>query len=692
MGKKPEFTKAQKDEILKQGLEFWEAAERVQGPLFDMVNEFERLARCLLPQELEDAYALYSDRSALVPPDIHNNLNSLRSIIRGSLFRKKPYFKLGIRGRPTLRDERTRKAESTLQGIMDEENDGIGFPAEADKAIYQALYAGITTVFTRWVKRWERVPRRDPNTLKLVIGENGKPIYDMELIAEYPETISLDIRRTRIDPSAAERKDIRIVGYHSIAQFSELVKFNQNPQSHYDFDEEKLEASTFQAAKYFEYVKSESEANPKKGEVNDRFGDRVIENQSIRGQFRVTGKRGKKEFRDLIVEIGNRTVLLAVKENDLPIPGWELFDFPAVDEQYGRLYAMGTVEPGRDTFIEQFVKLNQSMDSANREVYATYVGDAAACANLPEMIDSSNDQILKVDVMGAGLNSYRDALGVLERPRLGQDTFAHSLSLGRTLQQTMLLSDYTQNKDPVGGAETATGVVELVSAGQSLTDHLMEKLADTYFRPVAQKKLILWNFFNADKEHVIYDQDGQPVVVKPGEINFPYHLSLETTISQTTAAMVRRMVEIYPVVANDPFYDPLVVRKTLNEMLELPNQDSLLLNDDYQRMLVERENMAIEALSVLQQDGKVGEDVEVPVHPFDPHQKHLEGHVEANIDSPIMQRHQEGHQQFVEQQNEALGNTKDRGGNAGNLSQPDAASMKGTGGATGAYTPSAGRA
>jgi len=692
MAKKSEFSKAQKEEILKQSQEFWESAERVQQPQFDMVNELERLARCLLPQELEDAFAQYPDRSALVPPDIYNNLRSLRARLRTGLFRKKPYFKLGIRGKSTVRDERVQKAESILQGIMDEENDGIGFPAQADKAIYQALYAGITTVVTRWTKRWERVVQRNED-LTLQLDEDGNPIYKQELIAEYPETLSLDIRRTRIDPSAAERKDIRIVGYHSIAQFSELVDLKNNPATHYDFDEEELEGTTFQATKYFEYVKSESEANPQKGDENDRFGDKVIENQSFRGIFRVTNSKGKKEARDLIVEVGNRSVLLALKENDLPIPGWELFDFPAVDEQYGRLYAMGVVEPARDSFIEEFVKQNQSMDSANREVYATYIGDAAACANLPEIVETSNDQILKVDVMGAGLTDVSQALRVLERPRLGQDTFSHALTLGRTVQQTMGLSDYTQNTNPAGGAETATGVVELVGASESLDELMIEKLGDTYFRPITWKKLILWNFFNAEKEHVVFDQNGQKVNIAPGEINFPYHLSLETGVSQTTTAQSRRMVEVFPVIKDDPFYDALEVRKTLNDMLELPNKNSLLRNEEYERMVVERENMAIEALSILQQGGQIPEDVDVPVHPFDNQQRHLEGHINAGIDGPLMQRHIEGHQAIIEQQNEALGNTKDRGGNAGNLAQPEAASMRGGGpGATGAFTPSAGRA
>ena len=684
------FTKKEKDLILKQSQEFWDAAELVQQQVFDDINDHERMAMVMLPEELANVYDAYPDRSSLVPPDIYNNINSLRAKFR-AIFKKKPYFKLSHHGNPGLRDDTIKKAEILLQSIEDKEADGKGFPTEADKAIYQTLIAGITTVFTRWTQKFERVARRDEESLQLELDKFGSPIYDMIAIDSYPETISLDFRRTRIDPSAAERKDIRIVGYHSISQLSELISLKNNPNSFYDFDEKELRESSFQSTEYFQYVKAETDRYPLKGLVNQQFGGKIIERQSIRGLYQLPGKNGAMEFLDLIVEIGNRTVMLGVKQNDLPIPGWELFDFPAIDEKHGRMYTPGVVEPGKDQFIEQFIKSNQSLDAANRNVYRTYVGDASACQNLPDYIENSNDQLIKIDVSGAGLNNWQEAFGALPSSELGQDSFAHAEAISRKLQQTMFLSDYTQNSTPLGAPESATGVVELVRSGDNLTDQLMEKLNDTYFRPVAIKKLILWNFFNAEKEHTIFSQDGTQFNVAPGELLLPYQMSLETSTSTTTSSMARRFVEVFPVIKDDPMYDSIVVRETLNELLDLPNKQTLLVNEEFEQMIVERENMAIKAIALLQANGQA-EGATVPVHPLDKHRRHLEGHIGTEDNSPIMQQHIQAHQQAIEQQNQALGNTKDMGGNAGNEANPEAASRNPRGsGATGNFTPSESR-
>lgn len=691
MPAKKQFGKKQKEEILKQANAFWDYATNEMGPLFAKVNQYERMARCLLPEELEARLADYPDRSALVPPDIHNNLISLRAELRKAVFGRKPYMHVSIVGKPNLRNEAVQKAEQQLQAISDMEAEGRGFESEADKAFYQALYAGITAVFTQWTQRYERVVVRHPDTLQIITDpESGAPIFQMKEVSAYPETISLDIRRTRIDPGAAEAKDIRIVGYHSLKQLSELIALKKNPNTHYDFVEKELRDSTFQRGKYFEFDKSEAETYSQKGRENTDFGDKIVEVRSIRGQFRF-GKNGT-EVRDLIVEIGNGTVLMAVKENDLPISGWDLFDYPAVDEQHGRMYPMGVVEPACDTFVEEFLKKNQSLDSANRNVYATYIGDASACQTMPDTIEASDDHLHKIDLTASGLTDVRQAISALERPELGQDTFGHSQALSREVQQTMRRSDYLQGIDPQT-SETATAVERLVAGGQNLTNHLIDKLTDTFLRPVAIKKLILWNFFNAEDEHTIHRADGTRQVIAPGEINLPFNVTVETNIAATHPSAVRRMVEAYPTIANDPYYDAMEVRKTFNEMLNLPNKERLLIVPDYMENLIEREHIAL--LYGLEQ----------PVHELDNHNMHVQQHIEradflrqlppeqlGKMDVGNLEAHIEQHLQFIQKQNEALGNTREMGGNTGTLSQPDMARMKqSAGGQTGRYTPSEGR-
>ena len=680
-----EFTKDEKENILSQAIQFWNKATLAQENFFNLVNEMERLARGLLPEDLEAVYDEYNDRSALVPPDIYNNLASNRAFIRNALFKRKPFFHLAIRGKPGLRDDRIEKAEEVVQGILDAQDEGRGYQTVADKFIDQALSSGFTATYLQWTKDLERELVRDEFG-QPVIDKNGRPVFREVVVAEYPEVKPTDIRRVRIDPSATGRKDIRIVGYQHLMTLSEALKKNKSNapgNDHWKFDEQELRNSDFQHIKFFEYVKSESEMYPDKGERNEAFADEQVEAWSIRGLFRFPESGGNYTVRDLVVEVGNRTILMAVKHNDLPLRGWELFDYPSIDEKHGRLYTMGLIEPARDTFIEQFIKHNQSLDSANRNVYNTYIGDTAACENLPLYIEAANDQIIPIDTMAAGLGDVSQALRVLERPILGQDTFAHGQILEKKTQITMKLSDFTAGAT-AQNQETATGVSALVSSGRSLTEHIIEKLTDTAFRPHIRKMMILWNFFKGDQDQEIFSRKSPiPIQIQAGELNLPFLASVDTNIALTEPSMVRRFVETLPLMLQDPFIDGRVLRETMVEILDLPNKDTLLIDNDHLQAIIQRENAALLA----------DPPIALNIHPADKHQQHFEGHTEAASlpagSTPEMDEHINAHAQIIQKQQQALGNTKELGGGTGNLTQPDAAASRPSrGGATGRFTAS----
>jgi len=690
--KKSQFSSREKEEILKQAQQFWNKATRAQEPFFELVNEMERLSRCLLPEGLQDEYDKYGDRSSLVPPDIHNNLASNRAFIRLAMFKKKPYFRLFIKGKQHVRGQVIDKAEQILQAILDSHDEGKGYDAVADKFINQALQCGLTATYTKWQREYERIVNRRPDG-NWDLDENGQPQFRLKLVAQYPEVIPLDIRRTRIDPAADNRRNIRIAGYQGLEGRSELIRRQKSslPQfNHYDFKVDDLLRSTFQRSKYFEYVPSESTKYPEKTTYNDTFGDEVVETWSIRGLFRFKRKDDTYDVKDLIVEVGNRDVLLAVKENDLPLAGWELFDYPSIDEEHGRLFTMGLIEPARDSFIEEFIKKNQAIDAANRNVYLTYLGDAAAVEGLPAYVEAAKDQIIKLDMQASGQMDVKQALSVLDRPQLGQDVFQHSQVLSREVQQTMKLSSYRQGIDPAS-ADTATAVAELVSGGEVLTDHVIKKLTDTAFRPHVLKIMRLWNFFVGHKKSQVYMPDiEQEVDIEPMELDLPWQMTAETNLSATFPAMVRRFVEMYPNWRLDPIINDHELVRTALDMLDIPNRDRLLVSKEHQKLIADRESIAL------------AYGIELPVHPLDPHDIHLESHM-AQIEflqknpnpamtTDVLVEHSQAHQIEIQKRNTALGNTKEMGGNAGNFNQPDSASIKSTGqGKTGGYMPQEGR-
>jgi hypothetical protein len=690
------FTKQEQDAILSQSRQFWERSTESMRSFLALTNENERMARLLLPSDLEAVYQEYEDRSSLVPPDNYNNINSHRANFRKALFAKKPYHRVYIAGMPGVRNEPVIKAEHVLQGTYDRAGGGTGFPAEADKVHYQALYNGLSCCFTKWTQEFHRTAVRNEQTGEPVLDDNGDFQFEYKLISEYPETIFVDIRRVRIPQTVVEWRDRRMVGVQSLAQYSELLEKKRNEASAYEFDENALKNSTFQRDKYFEYVKDESDKVSEKGSDQEQFTDKPIEVWSIRGLYRFIQPDGSWRFRDLIVEIGNQSILMAAKANDLPIEGWNLFEFPRIDVQGERLFPMGLMEAGRDLFVEGFIKRNQSLDATNRGIYTNYIGDSGACANLPKYIENNNDQLLLLDMGASNLTNVGAALQPLVRPNIGVDPFQHSQFLSRELQQTHRLSDYMQGVNPES-SETATGVMNLVAGGANLTDFMVEQLADTFYRPVARKHLILWNFFNGYKQNSVYGPDGRKYDIGPGEIDLPFNVVVEVKTGQTNQAQVRRFVETLPLLMNNPYLDQRVLIETLIELEELPNSERLIPPDDYLKIQIDRENLAL------------GSGVEQPVHPMDNHGLHIEGHTEyldyvsqsqdqamasaAGIRTDMVEAHIMEHQQFMEQMSGSLGNTKELGGNAGNLGNAQSASMKGSaGGKTGAYLAREGRA
>ena len=686
LGKIKGFTEKQKEEILHQSKDFWDTATTHMAPQFALVDERERLARGKLPQDLENAYSAFKDRSALVPPDIYNNMNSLRAHFRRSLFSKTPYLKLSHPSNPLLRDGAITKAELTLQGMNDKAEDGVGLPSQADRVFYQAAYAGLSCVFTKWTKEIAKKAVRNKQG-QLQLDENGEVLFRNEVVAQYAEDIPLDIRRVRWNQNAAETKDIRTVGYHSLSTLSDLLVLNRTRHNHYEFNEKDLRESSFTRSKYFEHGPENPDAE---NTSNDKgFSDDMVEVQSIRGLFRFEDSKGVR-YQDLIVEIGNRTIVLGLKKNDLPISGWDLFSWPSIIKESGRIWAMGIVEPATDTFVEMFVKRNQSIDGTNRDIHLKVLADSSAAEDIPEIMEHNDDQIIFINASAAGLSSVNSGMQYMNRPGTSSDPFNQATVLSQEIQQTMKLSDYLQGKDP-SRQETATAVAAVVSGGQSLTTHMMDGIADTYLRPTSKKKLILWNFFMGDQERKIF-MGGETLSVQPGEIDLPYNVAIETSLAATNPAAARRLVEVLPTIMNDPFYDGQVVRETLNEILDLPNKERLLVDPTKLERTIQNESIAL------------GYGIAQEVDPNDNHIGHNEGHEEyrqfiikqkqrqdvsqeeavkiEELGLDVLEEHmgliesnESSHNFYIEQQQQAIGNTKELGGNTGSLVQPDGASQ-----------------
>lgn len=663
------FTDQEKDQIKSQAIEFWDNSSESQNVFFKNVNTWERAWRAMLPEDLETAYAAKPDRAALAPPDFYININSLRASLKSLLFGSKPYATLTKEGQPNLRDEEVIKAEQVLQSMLDIQNNGRGHPSEASKIILQALYAGVSGCFTNWKTVTKPVPVRGPDG-QVLLGEDGYTVYQNQVVAEYAETVGIDIRRLRVDPSADKRENIRIMGYQALSKVSELIKLNRIPDNGFDFDEKELLTSSFTREQYYEYIKEEV-ANQSQDD-GQTYSDKNTEIWHIRGLFRFDNDDGSVDFRDLIVTIGNRHLLLQVQENALPIPGWELFDLPAVDQELSRLFTMGVVEPAFDLWIEKFIKRNQSLDESSRRTYQKYIGDKSACQELGDNIENEDGIILQVDLASSNSTSVHEVLQPLPEPRTGHDTFTQADALSGDIQRTMRVNDYLGGQDPQR-KETATGVSALVSGGATQLSDMAEHIRDTFLAPIYRKQLVLWQFFKGGRDQEVVDGQGQQLRVRANELKSFYNVDIDIATALDKPEMMRRMVEVFPVIKDDPFYKPHVVRQTMNRILKLPNAEQILLPDEQLQTKIDNENISL-AAGVVQQ-----------VSSHDIHGKHLEGHMaffeqaqpEGDIaDEELFEQHVQEHQQYIEQAQGGLGNSKDLGGNSGQQITPGFGAIK----------------
>jgi hypothetical protein len=651
MAKKSYFTEQEIEEIRRQSMQFWDESTQQMSGFFGMITDCDRMYHVKLPKELEAQYDKKPDRSCLVPPDIHNNIRSVRAQIQDLIFGTKPYATVNKVGQPNLRDGQTDKAEVLLSALIDMS----GFKKEADMVNQQTFIGGIGCAATVWHDHYGRTVIRDEADMP-VLDKNGALTWKVSKITSYPKMIGIGIRRVRIDPKAATKDDIRIIGYHVKESFSDLMIWKDDPDSSINFDEEKLKQSAFPHQKYYEFV---TEETPLKNKPDKSvYGDDPVEIIEIRGNYKLRGK-----LLDLIVKIANRQIVIEARPNNLPVAGWKVFDFSSCDAEIDTIFTMGLVEPSTDLFLEMAIKRNQAIDAINRQTYDMYIGDSMATADLPDQIEYVGGRILKVNLAACGSENVTSIFAPLPRVANPIDAFMQAESLKPEIQQTMRRNDFTQGSEP-GRKETATAVNALESGGFRDMKQLVGFLTESYMFKVWEKYLIYWDFFRGGEEFPLTSYDKSQITLRPGDLSFPFALNIDISAALDRPNAVRRVIESLPFAANNSYVDQYTLWENWAFFTQQPNADRLVPPPEKLMADIERENIALRA------------GVTLPVHPLDQHEMHLESHMrsaqqdaqdpEFDMSPEAIQAislHIQQHQQFISQARNPMGiNTKTNNG------------------------------
>ncbi|MCK5128074.1 MAG: hypothetical protein KAR42_17595 [candidate division Zixibacteria bacterium] len=599
--KKPFFSEKDRDIIFNQAINFWDNSTEKMAPFFSRANDYDRMYHVKLPLELQNAFDSQEDRSAMVPPDIHNNVRSTRSQISELLFSRKPYATVSHEGQPHRRDDKVDKAEAILSADIDTSK----FKKAADKINHQSLVAGLSCCITEWHIKYRRVPMRDEDTGRPKVSKkNGQIEFGLQRVNAYPRCVPIDIRRTRIDDKAENFEDVRIIGYNAKWNESDLINLGKAPDSYISFKDDDLKDSVFPSDKYYEHVMQEKPLQNKEDKAS--YGDRPVEIIEIRGIFQLNDK-----YRDLIVKIANRSLLIEARPNDLPVHGWETFDFAVVDVEFNKMFTMGVIEPAEDVFIEEFIKRNQSLDASNRQTYDMYLADMMATADLPDKISFVGGKILNVNLAAASATDVRSVFQPIPRTANPIDTFQQSEYCRNDVKQVMRQNEYRQGVDPTR-KETATAVNSLEGAGIRDMKQLIGYLGMSYMFPVWEKYLIYRDFFQGHEQTQITKEDGTNITVEPGDLGFAFSVTVDVSAALDRPFMVRRIVETLPMFVGNPLLDQYNLFKNVLWYLQYPNQEKILPPPEKKIADIERENLALR------------EGIQVPVHPADDHSLHVE--------------------------------------------------------------------
>jgi hypothetical protein len=215
-------------------------------------------------------------------------------------------------------------------------------------------------------------------------------------------------------------------------------------------------------------------------------------------------------------------------------------------------------------------------------------------------------------------------------------------------------------------------------SGQTLLIQLANRLKETLFEPSWRKKLIYYKHFKGHLENTVYDQQNQKLTIQKNELLSMYRIDIDIASNQERPTMVRRFVEMWPMLSNDAYFDQYELRRIAVRVLKLPGGDKILVDNTYVEFQAHRESIAL------------AEGVQMPVDPRDKHDVHSRIHdqwmqrTDVPVNYSVLSAHNEDHAKAVAQQNQGMGNTKEGGGLANSTG---AAISKGTGSGSGLKAP-----
>jgi hypothetical protein len=406
---------------------------------------------------------LEEDNPGLVPADIHLGVNRLASRINELLFSVDPFFK--CEGEMGITQETLDRVTAFLKLAAYKSDLEFNIDQTVRSVIKFACGVGYVDA--------KEVSLTQLKNVQSEVGGNGMrhPEFVKERKFICPHYTPCNLRRFFPDP---EGLPLKWAVYQSKVSLLDLLQDQEGDGRYNLFDEEKVSKTSFPSGDFSQFFKQE------------QFKSSIMRNYNIpiellhfRGWMPIVDpKTQKPKWIDCIATLANRQELVQFEINRWHFPAVESFILTYMlpnDMEF--LYPVGKIEISTSSFMNIFYTVNQRLMYLDRLLNPMYWTDDNA---MPDFIPAESGKMLKVD-KGGQFNEIKVG-------NIPHQAYIEVDSGKEEVRWIYGSEEYTGGMSP-SRKETATGIVTLKGAVQSLTKHENKILVKTGVSKILQRYL-----------------------------------------------------------------------------------------------------------------------------------------------------------------------------------------------------------
>ena len=246
---------------------------------------------------------------------------------------------------------------------------------------------------------------------------------------------------------------------------------------------------------------------------------------------------------------------------------------------------IGTLEMSEDSIIALLMNFNYRFDHLTRTLFPTKFIRDDVFGNKTE--EDFYDRPYAIHRVPQSVQRIQDAVWYDRAPEIDPQAFMEEDRLKSFLQEISGMPNYSKGMGGQGtlGNETATGIVSLIKEAQGRLSAESQNLEREGLAQEARLLLLVGDRHINDEEIVrnTADRSGFPwTSVDPEAISDRYSVITHGTSQRALEeATFQKLLALLPAFLNDPYHDPIEIRRQTHEVAQVfPDPDKLLIQPE----------------------------------------------------------------------------------------------------------------